>query len=141
MGKFTESQIENFKPHAEDSDDRSNRATHHLRKLAKVLPTLRHSQLVRRFGHPTWIPQYTSGFVKPVEVEDYRDEPPEMQPDNSLMLIGVEVGAEAEYEVQALQRPVCAGVTLFLYGVATVLILVIVVTQSCSVVKSAGWVS
>jgi len=64
-----------------------------------------------------------------------------MQPDNSLMLIGVEVGAEAEYEVQALQRPVCAGVTLFLYGVATVLILVIVVTQSCSVVKSAGWVS
>jgi hypothetical protein len=138
-------------------DDDLIRAVTYLRDRAIRLPSLRHPNLVGRYGRVEWIPGELRLFEylparKPDDrlsasrarllhesKSDTERGESESRPDKRKMLIAVEEGARAEYEMQSTWWWPAAGTALLFYVAAAILILFLIVSQCRAVASAAGW--
>lgn len=117
-----------------------------LRGRATRWPSLYHPNLVYRYSRVVWIPPTMDLFARPAPPPERtfageaagstRTEP---KPDEEKMMVAIEEGAKAEYDIEATTFWGAAAAALLFYVSAGLLVLWLVGSQSWSVVKSAGW--
>ena len=140
--KFADEQLAGFSATGDDRNDRLVRATNALKELAETEPTRRHRNLVRRHGRVVWLPSNREFFEMPRDLtsEGGAAKLSPISGGPELMRVVIEEGARAEYELSALRDRPSAVVAFLLYAAAGALIVWLVLSQSWSVAKSAGWV-
>lgn len=137
-----------FTHDAPNRDDRLTRALTSLRELAEQVPEQRHPNLVRRHGQVVWIPSELSQFHSAPEPaggmttvgEEAGITPPKTTVQAGLMMVAIEEGASAEYELQGRRQRPAAVVAFVLYAIAAALILWLVLGQSWAIIRAA-WLS